>query len=250
VSSISEANLKNQPKVGAIIIGCFAGFLLGEIVASILVDVGVQLDHFPGGLSVISKLASPPWWSSALGLVGLWIGFGVAIGFARTRGELRDMPGQWSFRITDVLFVVLGVAAQFLVDLLYLPFHAKGLEKPVTHLFGGATGIAFVLIALLTTIGSPIVEEWLFRGVLFRALDTGLAASMKGAGTVVAALVSACLFGLAHGELLQFAGLALLGVILAFVVKRTQRLVPSIITHASFNGVALISLIYQRAGHW
>jgi membrane protease YdiL (CAAX protease family) len=72
---------------------------------------------------------------------------------------------------------------------------------------------------------------------------------MKRGGTVVAALVSACLFGLAHGEPLQFAGLALLGVILAVVVKRTQRLVPSIITHASFNAVALASLIAQRSGH-
>jgi membrane protease YdiL (CAAX protease family) len=40
-----------------------------------------------------------------------------------------------------------------------------------------------------------------------------------------------------------------LGVILAVVVKRTQRLVPSIITHASFNAVALASLIAQRSGH-
>ena len=159
------------------------------------------------------------------------------------------MPRQWSFRASDVFFVVLGVGAQLLVDLLYLPFHAKDLNKPVNHLFGGATGVAFVLLAIMTTVGAPIVEEWLFRGVLFRALDSGFSEVMKRGGTVIAALLSACLFGLAHGELLQFAGLAVLGVILAYVVKRTQRLVPSIITHASFNAVALVTLIHQRAGH-
>jgi membrane protease YdiL (CAAX protease family) len=246
---MSGADLKNRPRVAAIVIGCFAGFLLGEVVASVLVDVAAQADHFPGGLSAITKLSSPPWWSNVLGLVGIWVGFGAAIGFARTRGELADMPRQWSFRASDVLFVGLGVGAQLLVDLLYLPFHAKDLNKPVNHLFGGATGFAFVLLAVMTTLGAPIVEEWLFRGVLFRALDSGFSEVMKRGGTVIAALLSACLFGLAHGELLQFAGLAVLGVILASVVKRTQRLVPSIITHASFNAVALVTLIHQRAGH-
>jgi membrane protease YdiL (CAAX protease family) len=246
---MSEAIPKNRPKVVAIVIGCFAGFLLGEVVASVLVDVAAQADHVPGGFSALAKLTSPPWWSNALGLIGLWLGFGAAIGWARTRGELDDMPRQWTFRTSDVFFVALGVGAQLLVDLLYLPFHAKDLNKPVNHLFGGATGSTFVLLAIMTTLGAPIVEEWLFRGVLFRALDAGLSPVMKRGGTLVAALVSACLFGLAHGEPLQFAGLALLGVILAVVVKRTQRLVPSIITHASFNAVALASLIAQRSGH-
>ncbi|MFZ1062647.1 MAG: CPBP family glutamic-type intramembrane protease [Acidimicrobiales bacterium] len=233
----------------AIVFGCVAGFLLGEIVASVLVDVAAQADHFPGGLTAITKLASPPWWSNLLGLVGLWIGFGASIGFARTRGELSDLPGQWSFRTTDVAYVALGIGVQLLVDLAYSPFHFKGLNKPVNHLFGGASGFTFVLLAVMTTLGAPIVEEWFFRGVLFRAFDEGLSVTLRRGGTVVAALVSACLFALAHGEPLQFVGLAVLGFILAILVKRTQRLVPSIITHASFNAVALVSLVHQRAGH-
>ena len=249
MSSSFTVNFKNRPKIGAILIGCLGGFLLGEVVATILLDVGVQIDHFPGGLSALTKLSSPPWWSNALGLVGLWVGFGAAIGFSRTGGGLPDMAHQWTFRTSDVGFVALGIGAQLLVDLLYLPFHVKDLNKPVNHLFGGATGSAFVFIAILTAIGAPIFEEWFFRGVLFRTLDIGLSEKMSRGGTVVAVVVSACLFGLAHGEPAQFAGLALLGVILALVVKRTQRLIPSILTHASFNAVALASLIAQRANH-
>ena len=62
-------------------------------------------------------------------------------------------------------------------------------------------------------------------------------------------LISAVLFGLAHGEPVQFAGLALFGVVLAVLVQRTRRLVPSFVTHASFNAVALVALMAQRAGH-
>jgi membrane protease YdiL (CAAX protease family) len=61
--------------------------------------------------------------------------------------------------------------------------------------------------------------------------------------------VSAVLFGLAHGEPVQFVGLALLGVVLALLVYRTKRLVPSFVTHASFNAAALAVVIAQRAGH-
>lgn len=249
VSSTFEANPKNRPRVGAIVLGCFVGFLVGEILASILEELGVQLAHFHGGLSALSKLSAPPWWSVALGLLGLWCGFLGTYFLARSSGEQPDMPRQWSWHTSDVGFIALGVGCQLLVDVLYIPFHLKHLNKPVHHLFGGATGAAFVLLALMTTVSAPIVEEIFFRGVLFRALDAGFSQRMKRAGTAVAAVLSACLFALAHGEPVQFAGLALLGVVLAIVVKRTQRLVPSILTHASFNAVALVSVIAQRAGH-
>jgi membrane protease YdiL (CAAX protease family) len=48
---------------------------------------------------------------------------------------------------------------------------------------------------------------------------------------------------------LQFAGLFFLGVVLATLVWRTRRLVPSIVTHVSFNGVAIAVLIHQRSVH-
>ena len=59
--------------------------------------------------------------------------------------------------------------------------------------------------------------------------------------------MSALLFALAHAESLQFAGLALLGVVLAVLVARTRRLVPSVITHAAFNAVAFAALLVQRS---
>ncbi len=249
MSSNLPTESKNHPRAGAIVVGCLAGFLLGEIVATILLDIGAQFSHFPGGLSALSKLTEPPWWSNALGLVGLWTGFGAAIYYSRTQGNLPSLGRQWVLRPTDVLYAVLGVGCQFAVDLLYAPFHFKHLDKPVNHLFASSHGATFALIALMTTVGAPIVEEWFFRGVLFRALDDGLSRTMARGGTAAAVVLSACLFGLAHGEPLQFVGLALLGVVLAVVVKRTQRLTPSIITHVSFNAVAMISLISQRAGH-
>jgi membrane protease YdiL (CAAX protease family) len=233
----------------AIFVGCLVGFLLGEIVATLLIQVSAQLSHFPGGLQALARLSTPPWWSNVCGLVGLWVGFGTSIYYAREHAGLKSLDHQWRIKSSDVYFVLLGVGCQIFVDLMYAPFHFKSLNKPVNHLFGAEHGFTFVLVGVLTTVGAPIVEEWFFRGTLFRALDAGMSRRFNRVGTAGAVLVSACLFGLAHGEPLQFAGLAFLGVVLAIVLKQTQRLTPSIITHVSFNAVAFISLIAQRAGH-
>ena len=54
------------------------------------------------------------------------------------------------------------------------------------------------------------------------------------------------LFGLAHGELVQLPGLIGLGIVLAAVYYRTERLLPSVLVHVGFNGVAVLSLALQR----
>jgi membrane protease YdiL (CAAX protease family) len=229
--------------------GCLIGFLAGEVVASLLVALGAQLAHFPGGFQALSKARVPPWWSNALGLVGLWCGFGSAIYFASAHARLRALPDQWRARPSDLFYVVLGVACQYAIDLIYYPFHFKNFNKPVKHLFGGAHGAPFVLLVVMTTLLAPIMEEWFFRGVLYRTLHDGLSRVAPRVGAVGAVVLSACLFALAHGEALQFVGLALFGVVLALVLRRTQRLIPSVITHVSFNAVAMVGLIVQRSGH-
>jgi membrane protease YdiL (CAAX protease family) len=55
------------------------------------------------------------------------------------------------------------------------------------------------------------------------------------------------IFGLVHGELQQFAGLAALGTILAVVALRTNRLGMNMVAHASFNAVA-IAIYFHDSG--
>lgn len=235
--------------MGPILLGCLVGFLLGEILASVLVALGAQLAHFPGGFQAVSKANVPPWWANALGLVGLWCGFLAGVYYATVYGKLAPLPDQFRLRVSDLFYVVLGVACQYVIDLIYYPFHLKGFNKPVKHLFGAAHGATFVLLAVMTVFLAPIFEEWLFRGVLFRTLDDGLHRALPRLGTAGAVVISACLFALAHAEGLQFVGLALFGMVLALVLRHTQRLAPSMLTHMSFNAVAMVGLVVQRSGH-
>ena len=230
-----------------ILLGAAIGFILGQVVATGLIALGASLSHYPGGLSALSRASEPPWWANVLALAGLWVGFGYAIHLARSRGALAPLAAQWRVKASDVFYVVLGVGLQIAVALAYLPFHLQHLNKPVNHLFAQAHGATFVALAVLTTLGAPFMEEWFFRGVLYRGLDEALHGSSKAAGAWAAIIASALLFALAHGEPAQFAGLAFLGVVLAWLVRRTRRLVPSIVTHISFNGVAVVALLIQRS---
>lgn len=244
-----DAESVQRPRVLAIVLAAFIGFLAGQLLGALFDLLAVTITNYPGGLTALGNATSPPWWANAVGLAGLWIGFGGAIYYAYIYGNLNSLPEQWRSRPTDVMYVVLGVACQFMVDLAYIPFDVKHLNRPVNHLFDATHGTTFVLLIVMTMVLAPIMEEWLFRGVLFRALSEGGGRGGSRAMVITGALVSAALFAGAHGEPVQFAGLFFLGVILATLVWRTKRLVPSIITHMSFNGVAIAALISQRSGH-
>jgi membrane protease YdiL (CAAX protease family) len=227
----------------------FIGFLAGQILGLLFEAIGAAIAHYPGGFNALGRVANPPWWSNALAFFGIWTGFAAAIIYAYREGHLRPLAKQWRPLPSDVIFIAVGVAMQFIIDLAYQPFHFKSLNHPVNHLFKATHGPGFVLIAIMTTLIAPVFEEWLFRGVLFRAIAEGATGVTKKTAAVLGVVISAVLFGAAHGEPLQFAGLVLLGMVLAVIMYRTQRLVPSYLAHASFNATALVAVIAQRAGH-
>ncbi len=223
------------------------GFVVGEVLASVIVVIVAGAIHYPGGVSALARASEPPWWYVAASLVGLWGGFAGAVYAARERAGLRPLPSQWRVRASDAKYLVLGVVLQLAVDLAYQPWHLRHFNQPVTHLFGAAHGAYAILIGLMTMVGAPFMEELFFRGLIFRALRGALRAGERGWALWLAILASAVVFARAHGELAQFAGLAAVGVVLALLVVRTGRLTPSFLTHASFNAVALVALISQRS---
>jgi membrane protease YdiL (CAAX protease family) len=83
---------------------------------------------------------------------------------------------------------------------------------------------------------APIIEEIVFRGLLFGALAARL-------GIVGSALVTAVLFGAVHGDPILFPTLAALGFVAALAYAATGNLWVAIILHALNNALGAIFLI-------
>jgi len=93
-----------------------------------------------------------------------------------------------------------------------------------------------ILLFILTSIFPGIVEELLYRGILFRYL--------RRHGFFYAALVSSVIFGLLHLNFSQAFFAGTMGFVLCYVYDRSGHLWPCMILHALHNGsVILLTLI-------
>lgn len=243
---------------GSWILFALVGFVIGEVVAYLFVVLAAALAGDSGQLSRIETMAAPPEWYIGMSLVGLWVGFFAGPWIAsRARGTgrlLTDLGVR--FRPIDVLGIVIGVGCQYAIDLAYAPFITNPAKfgAPTQRLTGASHGWGFAVIAVLTVVGAPFFEELFFRGLLFK----GLARVFNGAvtkpstrrtvGVIAAVVVDGLLFGLAHGEWEQLAGLAVFGMVLAAVSYRTNRLGMNMVSHASFNLVAVLAVVNSRGG--
>jgi len=243
--------------------GVVAGFVLAFLAVSVYVSVSPHPRH-PSqyGEDVVS-------------LIALWVGLVGAVVVAsriaardRLRGrgdgaESADGKAMGSivrdYGLTlrpwpDIpLGIVVGVASQYLlvpvVEAPLLPFvhHLYSrLGHPAQSLTGDAFGAGLVVLAVLVCVGSPIVEELFFRGLLLRSLVGSFEHIGPRLGPCLAIVVTALVFALVHFEALQFLGLAGFGVVLGYLAWRTGRLGPSIVAHMAFNTVTIIAIVASR----
>jgi membrane protease YdiL (CAAX protease family) len=99
-------------------------------------------------------------------------------------------------------------------------------------------------VLFLASVAAPIVEETMFRGVLYRHLRD----ATSRFGTVLSVLVSGMLNGLIFAAIHPQGWVAipaLMALAWAFVLLREWRgtLVPAMVVHAISNGVVMLALI-------
>jgi membrane protease YdiL (CAAX protease family) len=178
------------------------------------------------------------------------------------------------------------VSAYALVPLLEWPLKPfvshlnQRLSAPAHQLTAHVNGPGYVILGLFVCVGSPVVEELFFRGLLLRGVlgwllgrsspgrliapsrsgsslpparpgpswVTGSSAPKMSARAAAAVAVVVCgiAFGLAHFEAVELLALSGFGAVLGVLALRSGRLGPGIIAHGTFNAVTIISLAHSH----
>ncbi|MCD6354999.1 MAG: CPBP family intramembrane metalloprotease [Prolixibacteraceae bacterium] len=97
---------------------------------------------------------------------------------------------------------------------------------------------AFIRVAVI----APVVEELIFRGLILHGFR-------KNYNGFVAVFLSALLFSLFHLNPWQFPATFILGLLLGWIVLRTNNILLSILGHSINNILVLISITYWRPIH-
>jgi len=156
-------------------------------------------------------------------------------------GPFRASAGQ------IIRWLMLGMVMQVLARLVVLAAPPPpDLDFPLLdYLETGGEAVAFLVFAVV--IMAPLLEEVLFRGLLLQALRRRM--PFWPAALVVTALFSA-LHALQFQDYLPaLAGIAALGLLLAWLRERSGSLWPPILVHAGFNLLGLLPLlVYLKTG--
>lgn len=147
-------------------------------------------------------------------------------------------------RITSKVWALIAV----LLSILLIPL--SGLIAVIIQYLSGSPArnpqLAFLapegfswtaLISLLILVGilGPIAEELLFRGIFYQSLR-------QRWGVWLAAVVSALLFAVMHGDWVVGAVAFVLGLVLAWIFEVSGSLWPAIIIHILNNSIRIIAV--------
>ncbi|MDH4247355.1 MAG: CPBP family intramembrane metalloprotease [Deltaproteobacteria bacterium] len=114
------------------------------------------------------------------------------------------------------------------------------LDFPLVHYLElGPGAVAFLLV--MVVLMAPVLEEVLFRGLLFPALRRRM--SFWPAALLVTVLFTALHSVQFLAYLPALAGIAALGLLLAWQRERTGSLWPSILLHTGFNLLGILPLL-------
>ena len=166
------------------------------------------------------------------------VGFGIIIlwGARKAQARFGDVFPLRAVALPGLVGTMLGAVGALAVGEAIYAVSISILPEP--ELFsselvwrGDRLGAAFALLIV-----APVTEEMLFRGLILRGF-------IRNYGPRAAIIGTAVLFAIAHISPWQYAPIFLVGVLNAWLVIRTGSLLPAILAHMMYNGIAFAIML-------
>jgi membrane protease YdiL (CAAX protease family) len=133
-----------------------------------------------------------------------------------------------------IAMVVVANGGASLIDYLLHSQHKQDIVQIFQELHDPTT---IVIFAAFAVIFAPFAEETFFRVFFFNL-------GLRYGGFWGGAVLSGVLFGIAHGDMYAALPLALGGIVLCAVYYRTRNAWASMISHALFNSLSIVALLF------
>jgi hypothetical protein len=185
-----------------------------------------------------------------LGLAGQYVGH-LGVLWLLSRAKSNPDLG-FSIETGDIRYLGLGLLLQLVLAIVFLPLttyffpDGESVQEVGSALAGLESTAARVAAVLVAVVVAPVTEELTFRGVLLKAMGNRSRTTI----ILVTSLVFASfhVLGLDPARFLEAGAVVLpqlfiVGMALAWVTLRTNRLGPAIFMHSGFNLLAAIVLL-------
>ncbi|MEC5425906.1 type II CAAX endopeptidase family protein [Virgibacillus sp. C22-A2] len=134
----------------------------------------------------------------------------------------------WSILGVFMAFIAQGVAAMIEIEVFGID---PGSENTQVIMDVARAAPLFMIIPAVI---APILEEIIFRKIIFGGL-------YERTNFFIAALLSALIFGIIHGEPQHILVYASMGFVFAFLYVKTKRIIVPIIVHMAMNTIVVIA---------
>ncbi len=132
-----------------------------------------------------------------------------------------------------VLVVILAFSSCLSLNLIIsisgITQYSEGFEAVSDLIYNSS----FLTQFIATVIAAPITEEFLVRGLIYKRMR-------RWAPALASAIISAALFGVIHGNLVQFVYAFIIGMILALIYEKTKTIWIPILFHLVANFVSIL----------
>jgi len=150
------------------------------------------------------------------------------LGWLPTRRGMRY--GITALALSLPLIIVAGIVSRQIFG------DQQGTNPLIPEIVSAHNPLLLAMLILTAVVVAPLVEETLFRGILFRAANTRLP-------FWTAAFGSGFLFAAGHYLLVALLPITLLGVLFALLTRRSQSLFASAAAHAGYNGMVTVVML-------
>lgn len=223
-----------------------SGFFLGIVLGASLVQ-WLDYNHWTariGDPNVVRMLVSTLSFQGTVLLFIIWflhdhrLGWGAGFGFSRATWRRSVVFAILAAIVVTPLAIGLGWMCSYLME---VSLQIKVVEQPAIRILKAAPQLREqIYLGLTAILFAPVVEELLFRGILYPAIKQSGYPRVALWGTSI-------LFAVTHMNLMTLVPLTFLAVVLALLYEATNDLLAPIVTHSLFNAANFFWLLTQAA---